>query len=49
MVAASELVDDVSDEGADNGHRIGDTAARAGRVDDEGSLGGSRGHTDEAS
>ena len=49
MVAASELVDDVSDEGADNGHRIGDTAARAGRVDDEGSLGGTRGHADEAS
>ena len=49
MVAASELVDDVTDEGADNGHRIGDTPARAGRVDDEGTLGGSRGHADEAS
>ena len=49
MISACELVNDVSDEGTDDGHRIGDTAARAGRVDDEGSLGGTRGHANEAS
>ena len=49
VVAARELVDDVGDERADDGHGIGDAAARAGRVDDEGTLGGSRGHADEAS
>ena len=49
MISACELVNDVSDEGTDDGHRIGNASARAGRVDDEGSLGGTRGHADEAS
>lgn len=49
MISACELVNDVSDEGTDDGYRIGNASARAGRVDDEGSLGGTRGHADEAS
>ena len=49
MISARELVDDVGDEGTDDGHGVGDAAARAGRVDDEGTLGGSGGHADEAS
>ena len=48
MVAAGELVDDVGDERADDGDGVGDAAARAGRVDDEGALGGSGGDADEA-
>ena len=49
VISARELVDDVRNERAYDGHGIGDAAARAGRVDDEGTLGGSRGHADEAS
>ena len=49
VVAAGELVDDVGGEWADDGHSVGDAAARAGRVDDEGALGGSCGDADEAS
>ena len=49
MVAARELVDDVGDERADDGHGVGDASARAGGVHDEGTLGRARGHADEAS
>ena len=49
VVATCELVEDVGDEGADNGDGVGDAAAGAGRVDDECAQGRSVRDADEAS
>ena len=49
VVATCELVEDVGDEGADDGDGVGDAAAGAGRVDDERARVRSRRDADEAS
>ena len=49
VVATCELVEDVGDEGADDGDGVGDAAAGAGRVDDECAQGRSVRDADEAS
>ena len=49
MVAARELVDDVGDERADDGHGVGDASAGAGGVHDEGALGRTCGDANKAS
>ena len=49
VVSACELVEDVGDEGADDGDGVGDAAAGAGCVDDECAQGRSVRDADEAS
>ena len=49
VVSACELVEDVGDEGADDGDGVGDAAAGAGGVDDERARVRSRRDADEAS
>ena len=49
VVSACELVEDVGDEGTDDGDGVGDAAAGAGRVDDECAQGRSVRDADEAS